>query len=172
LKRTIDDFSEIGDSFIKENEWIIYYALSKKPWAFHDLDIMQEARIWLCEAKRRWKPKRSSWKTFASNYIKWKYNNHGRNDRLVMKRSPRLNGYSIVPLDDAEDCQACPDDSSDERITCSSMLDLVVNPRSRRIVLMRLNGWSFTEIGEEYHFTKQTARNIYNREMDRIRSMM
>jgi RNA polymerase sigma factor (sigma-70 family) len=171
-----NDFKKISSLFIKKNEWIIYYALSKYPWALRDEDVLQEARIWLCEAKSKFNKERSVWKTFASSYVKWAYLNHLRFFQ-TKGRSQELNGYTSIGIDFADENYLCSDKESmvsctERNMTYDSMIDSIQDPRSKEIVLLHTMGMGPTEIGKRYGITKQRIWQIYTKEMSRIKELL
>ncbi len=164
---------KLENDFIRNNEWIIYYALSKYPWVYDSEDIIQEARMWLFLAKKKFDSKKSSWKTFASNYIKWRYKSHLTN--LNTKgRSEKLSGFSNINIDliDENELSIIMDDgreNTEADLVYDSAMKSIKNPRNRNIVIMHLSGYTFDTIGKRFNITKQAVHLIYKKEMLRIK---
>jgi RNA polymerase sigma factor (sigma-70 family) len=175
----VKDFSKLSNNFIKNNEWLIYYALAKYPWAFRDLDVLQEARIWLCEAKLSFNKNKASWKTYASGYIKHKYLNFNRSQKTKGK-SLELNGYSEVGLDaiiENDLLEVCNDveninDCAEKRMLYDSAIDSIIDDRAREIVILYTMGLGPTEICKRYNITKQRVWQIYKEEMKQLKQYL
>jgi RNA polymerase sigma factor (sigma-70 family) len=175
----VKDFSKISNNFIKKNEWIIYYTLSKYPWVFRDDDLMQEAKIWLCEAKQTFNKDRSSWKTYASNHIKYRYLNFNRSLRTKGK-SLELNGYSEVGLDviiENDLLEVCNDietinECIEKKLLYDSAIESIENKRAQEIVILYTLGLGPTEICKRYNITKQRVWQIYKEEMKQLKQYL
>jgi hypothetical protein len=176
----MNDFSCLDDDFIKKNEGIIRVALKKYLWTIND-DILQEARIWLCEAKMKYNDKRASWTTFAKYYIEQKYKNNSRKNNAI-KRSPEMNGYSNVGLDviNENDLYLLSNNHSgkntDDEIEAKCIYDYcmssIKDERTKDIVKMRLEGAMYYIIGYKYGISKQRAEQIYIKEIKRIKYVL
>jgi RNA polymerase sigma factor (sigma-70 family) len=175
----MNEFTKINNNFIKKNEWIIYYALSKYPWLFRDEDLMQEAKIWLCEAKLKFNNNRSSWKTFASNYIKWAYGSYKKKGSSK-KTSAESSGFSNVGLDailEKDLYKLCKDhkqmtECKDDEMTYDALLDKIPEGRSKEIVILYTMGYGATEIAKRFDITKQRVWQLYKLEFDKLKKLI
>jgi RNA polymerase sigma factor (sigma-70 family) len=167
----MNDFSDIDNAFIKNNEGIIGMAIGKYSWLPNYEDILQEARIWLLEAKIKYNPKNSKWSYFAKKYIIWKYQKYQRNTNTKTK-SPEFSGYSVVCLDDISENELYDNSSNllDEKMNASilynSMLAIIPNERNRDIIAMVMLGYTQKEIGLKYGISKQRVHQIYKQELE------
>lgn len=173
-----NDFSKINNNFIKKNEWIIYYALSKYPWLFSDDDLIQEARIWLCEAKLRFNKAKSSWQTYASNYIKWAYGNYLKTFQTKGRSQERM-GFTSVGLDAIQErdlyilCEENNDNNcKDDEILYDSILEQIPEGRTKDIVILYTLGWGASEIAKRFDITKQRVWQIYKLEFNRLKGIV
>jgi RNA polymerase sigma factor (sigma-70 family) len=173
-------YKKITDKFIIENEATIRYALSIFPFIDEYEDILQEARLCLITAWRKFDPKKSSWKTYAVYQIRKRYRDYIRSS-LAKKRSPVSNGYVINSFDafinDGNNIEQAflVDDGKliDETIYASDIysisMKLITNEKYRKMVQLRLTGMEFKEIGNRMGVTKQWVQYIYKKEMDNIK---
>lgn len=176
----MNDFSKISDKFVKRNEWIIYYALSDKPWLFRDDDFLQEARIWLCEAKLKYKKSKSSWRTFSSNYIKWAYSGNYNQKSNRKKNNPKVLGYTNVGIDAINENdlyilsteKESLESLSEKSIFYKAVIDAINDARDKDIVYMHTLGYTFDEIGDKYNMTHSGAHWIFHREIDKIKKYL
>jgi RNA polymerase sigma factor (sigma-70 family) len=175
----IKDCIKIDNSFIKENEKLIYYALCKDyPWIVRDEDLLQEARIWLLEAKQLYDSKRgASWRTFASNIIKQRYN-----DSIKKNKKSRFNlennGYSSVGLDAINENDIYNsidqnkgksiDDELEAKYIYNYCLDNIKDEDVKDIVKMRLEGADFRTIAYKHRISKQWANVLYTKSISRL----
>jgi hypothetical protein len=171
----MNDYSNIDNKFIKDNEGIIKIALNKISWLPDFEDILQEARIWLLEAKLKYNKQRASWTTFAKYYIQHSYRNYQRRN-FIQKKSLERNGYTSFCIDDMDDedlCKVSTSECIDDKITAECFYNYCINSikdeRIRDVVQMRLSGAGFRIIGYKYKFSHQRAWEIYTNEIKRIK---
>jgi RNA polymerase sigma factor (sigma-70 family) len=165
----MNDFSKIDSRFIKENEWIIKRALGKYSWLTNYEEVLQEARIWLCEAKQKFNKKRSSWVTYAGYYI--------RHSSKVAGRSPEEEGYSCVGLEVLTDStlyknNIINDETIDNEIVFNSALNYLEEGRNKNIVILITLGFTYREVGKRYDITCQRVAQIYNAQIKKIKEHM
>jgi len=185
----MNDFSKISNTFIKNNEWIIYYAFHNKPKIYKDEDLLQELRIWLMEAKVKYtkkKAKKCSWKTFAVNYIRWAYYGNYLTTLGYKKRNPENSGFTILNLDEMIDIN--DDDKSDlhkmlnDGVSVSdiaensafydSVIKSIDNVRNREIVILYTQGFPFMQIAKRYNLSNQMVGRIFHDEMNEIKQYL
>jgi hypothetical protein len=171
----MNDYSNIGNKFIKDNEGIIYIALNKISWLPDFEDILQEARIWLLEAKLKYNKQRASWTTFAKYYIQHSYKNYQRRN-FIQKKSLDKNGYTSFCIDDMDDDDLykisnseCIDDSIFAESFYNYWMNTIKDEKIKDIVKMRLEGAGFRIIGYKYGFSHQYAWELYTNEIKRIK---
>jgi hypothetical protein len=171
----MNDYSNIDNKFIKDNEGIIKIALNKISWLPDFEDILQEARIWLLEAKCKHNKQRSSWTTFAKYYIQHSYRNYQRRN-FIQGKSLERNGYTSFCIDDMNDEDLfnisnteCLDDELEAKCIYDYYIDNIKDEKTRDIIKMRLSGASCRIIAYKYGCTISWISLLYKNEIKRIR---
>lgn len=165
---------KIDNNFIKKNEWIIRLVL-KRIHCIVDDDLLQEARIWLMEAAKKWDKNKSSWNGYAYSYILWSYMNNMRNTLSWKKRNPELNGYRNVCLDKITDNDLYKvidenfEHASQKNIFYDSVMDRIEKPSHREMVKLRTQGYLYKDIGFIFNISRQRVQQICENEYKKIR---
>jgi RNA polymerase sigma factor (sigma-70 family) len=176
----MNDFSCIDDKFIKGNEGLIRIALKKYLYySGINEDVIQEARVWLCEAKLKYNKNRgSSWTTFAKYYIQQTYLNYVKKEKAI-KRNPEKNGYSNVGFDAINEndlYKICNDsfvDDEERIILYDNALDCLPEGRNKEIVILVSLGFTYDEIRKRYdNISRERIRQIYYRQIQIIQNRM
>jgi RNA polymerase sigma factor (sigma-70 family) len=171
------DYSNIDSKFIKDNEGIIRNVLNKYKWLNDYEDILQEARIWLLEAKQSYDSKKSSWVTYAMKYINWRYNNYTYYLSVNKSKSNKLAGFNLVSIDKINENDLIDDNTKnklDESIQFNSFYEYVFNnmtcsERNKNIIKMLLSGYKQYEVAKKYGITRARIQQIYKSEINKIK---
>lgn len=165
---------KLDNKFIKENEWIVRLVL-KELKAYVDEDLLQEAMIWLIEGYYKWNENKSSWNTFAYGCIFWGYKNYIR-DKFRQNKNPEYFGYKLVDFENINECDFVNNIDNEfcyqRNIFYDSIMNFIINPRTREIFRLRYLGNTYKEIAKKFNISKQRIQQIYESEIIRIKKKL
>jgi RNA polymerase sigma factor (sigma-70 family) len=171
----MNDFSLIDSQFIKDNEYIINQALGKYSWLSNYDDLLQEAKIWLCEAKLKFDPKRAKWPTYAKYYINQNYKTYVRVSKMA-GRDPTAEGYSVVGLESILEETLYKNinyvNKIDDYILYDDALNCLKESRNKEILILITLGYTYNELSQRYNISRERIRQIYNRQLQIIRNKL
>jgi RNA polymerase sigma factor (sigma-70 family) len=185
-----NNYSKISNKFINDNEWVLHYVLGQYQWLDDYEDLLQEARIWIMEAKYKWKKKRSSWNTFVCKYVRWKYNLYV-NSKKLLKNNPESSGYKTISLDQMmivhsgssifnnvdqqiglKDEKYDLDEITENKLLYEKALSYLPEDRNKEIMKMILLGYKHFEVGRKFGISSARIGQIYHRQLDIIRNYL
>lgn len=160
--------------FIIDNEPLIYIALKKYLYNKYYEDLLQEARIWLWEAKKTWNPKRSKWSTYAVHYIFWRYGRYIQNMFLPRKGTlVKDKSNYCVNIEKVEFLIASDEnfitDKCEAKIIYEKSLNDIKDLKHRKMIEMHLDGYSFYTIAKKFNLSHTRIQQIWKMEIDRMK---
>jgi len=160
--------------FIINNEPLIYIALKKYLGNKYYEDLLQEARIWLWEAKKTWNPKRSAWTTYAVHYIFWKYSRYIQN-MFLPRKGTLVKGKSnyCVNIEKVERLIGSDENYftniSEAKIIYEKALNDIKDAKHKKMIQMHLDGYSFYIIARKFNLSHTRIQQIWKMEIDRMK---
>jgi RNA polymerase sigma factor (sigma-70 family) len=169
----MNDFSCLDDDFIKINKYLIDIAIGKYSWLNTYEDIVQEAHIWLCDAKIKFNPNRGAkWTTYARYYIEHKFMDYIRISKMA-GRDPKTEGFDVVGLDCLLDSTLYKNIVDNNKIDDVILYDMALNclseGRNKEILILITLGFTYNEIHMRYKISRERVRQIYNEQIEIIK---
>lgn len=152
------------EAFMEEHEKFLHYILKKHfPFYRFDEDIIQEARIGMLGAMRRFDPNRGvKFTTYAYPSILGAVKKYFRRTRRAVPTcslDATINDFSDTTFEDLMSDGSCLEDDVTEKIYAqSNLINLMdgLKDRERKIVQLRLSGKSQKAVGQTIN-TSQTS---------------
>lgn len=191
MKRSNKDIENLYNSNLKLVRATIYRAFPNfnRFISLHGLemdDLEQYGRIALWEAARDYNPKRgASFETFAINKIIWAINTESKKDSLYNTGNKTLELANNVSIDsrmsDSEDGETSlheiiedvhsPLDDTETKLMIEKIGEKI-SPQVKKVVKMRLEGYTYREIGSAIKVSPQTVINLISRNEDKLRELL
>ena len=142
-------------SMIEENMGlVVLLAKSFRPRDDEERDeFVQLGRIGLWKAILKHDPRRSQLSTTAWHYIRWEILRH-----LQRKSSQDLQLDETIPVEDS-------------KISLDSLWEYLpdsLSDKERTVLSLRLDGYTFVDIGNKMGFSRGWANNTYRSAVDKI----
>jgi RNA polymerase sigma factor (sigma-70 family) len=152
-------------------KWVNKY---RRPHIDED-DLFQEGMLGLIQAKENYEPGRAHFMTYAGQYV-WKRTRHWTlNSQSVRLPTNQVQKPGFKPVMDGriEDMYSLTAEPVDvmAKIEAGEILDLL-NDQERLIVSRRLQDYTFEEIASEAGVSKQGAKYIYDKTIERLREAL
>lgn len=133
---------------------IITVAKSLKPADQNTLDeYIQAGRIGLLKAIRSYDPSRGTFSNAAWNYIKWEI--------LTYIKKEKSDNFLPITIN--------PSGTFDEDEDITNYLPNTLSDREKNVVLLRNQGYSFKNIGEENGYSKSWANYVFHSGIQKIK---
>jgi RNA polymerase sporulation-specific sigma factor len=160
------------EAFMQEHENLVHYILKKHfPYYRFDEDIIQEARIGMFGAMRRFDSNRGvKFTTYAYPSILGAVRKHFRKTRKTLSTcslDTTLNGSTDTTFEDLMSDGFCLEDNVTEKVYAqSNLINLMdgLTDRERKIVQLRLSGKSQKAVGQ----TMNTSQTSISRSLKKI----